>query len=111
LTFGNAEDLARCEDVDLVAVTVKVPHHGELIRPAVEAGKIVLSEWPLGVDLAEAEQLAGYRGSRRLSGDGEGAASLRGRVRTHLTVSGWSLRRPNKLGVPRFSGSCGGPTG
>jgi predicted dehydrogenase len=58
LTFGNVEDLARCDDVDLVAVTVKVPHHGELIRPAAEAGKIVLSEWPLGVDLAEAEQLA-----------------------------------------------------
>ncbi|MER5185287.1 Gfo/Idh/MocA family oxidoreductase [Streptomyces sp. NPDC002896] len=58
LTFGSAEELVRCDDVDLVVVTVKVPHHLELIRPALEAGKMVLSEWPLGADLAQAEELA-----------------------------------------------------
>ncbi|MFD8218399.1 Gfo/Idh/MocA family oxidoreductase [Streptomyces sp. NPDC059697] len=34
LAFGSAEELARSEEVDLVVVTVKVPHHLELIRPA-----------------------------------------------------------------------------
>ncbi|GAA1676176.1 Gfo/Idh/MocA family protein [Streptomyces yatensis] len=58
LTFGSAADLARSEEVDLVVVTVKVPHHRELIVPALEAGKPVLSEWPLGTDLAQAEELA-----------------------------------------------------
>ncbi|MFJ9843554.1 Gfo/Idh/MocA family oxidoreductase [Kitasatospora sp. NPDC101155] len=58
LTFGSAQELARNEEVDLVVVTVKVPHHLELIRPALEAGKTVFSEWPLGVDLAQAEELA-----------------------------------------------------
>lgn len=58
LTFGSAAELARSEEVDLVVVTVKVPHHRELIVPALEAGKPVLSEWPLGTDLAQAEELA-----------------------------------------------------
>ncbi|MGH8489218.1 MAG: hypothetical protein ACREXS_10255 [Gammaproteobacteria bacterium] len=38
--------------VDLVAVTVKVPHHHTLISAALDAGKMVLSKWPLGVNLA-----------------------------------------------------------
>ncbi|MFF2412119.1 Gfo/Idh/MocA family oxidoreductase [Streptomyces sp. NPDC058092] len=58
LAFGSAQELARSEEVDLVVVTVKVPHHLELIRPALEAGKMVFSEWPLGADLAQAEELA-----------------------------------------------------
>jgi predicted dehydrogenase len=58
LAFGSAQELARNEEVDLVVVTVKVPHHLELIRPALEAGKTVFSEWPLGADLAQAEELA-----------------------------------------------------
>ncbi|GAB2806711.1 Gfo/Idh/MocA family oxidoreductase [Streptomyces chlorus] len=58
LTFSSAEDLARCEEVDLVVVTVRVPQHLELVRPAIGAGKTVFSEWPLGADLAQAEELA-----------------------------------------------------
>jgi predicted dehydrogenase len=58
LTFSSAEELARSAEVDLVVVTVKVPQHLQLIRPALEAGKTVLCEWPLGVDLAQAEELA-----------------------------------------------------
>ncbi|GAB3837747.1 hypothetical protein GCM10027610_040400 [Dactylosporangium cerinum] len=58
LTFSSAAELARSTEVDLVVVTVKVPQHLELIRPALEAGKTVFSEWPLGADLAQAEELA-----------------------------------------------------
>lgn len=58
LTFAGAGELARSGEVDLVVVTVKVPHHRELILPALEAGKAVFSEWPLGADLAQAEELA-----------------------------------------------------
>ncbi|MBF6046998.1 gfo/Idh/MocA family oxidoreductase [Streptomyces sp. NRRL B-1677] len=58
LTFSSAEELARSEEVDLVVVTVRVPQHLELIRPALEAGKTVFSEWPLATDLAQAEELA-----------------------------------------------------
>ena len=45
-------------NVDLVVVTVKVPHHRELVTAALEAGKHVYCEWPLGNGLAEARELA-----------------------------------------------------
>jgi predicted dehydrogenase len=44
--------------VDVVAVTVKVPYHLELATAALEAGKAVYCEWPLGNGLNEAETLA-----------------------------------------------------
>ncbi|WP_077798635.1 Gfo/Idh/MocA family protein [Streptomyces sp. JHA26] len=57
-TFGTAAELAACDDVDLVVVAVKVPHHRELVTAALDAGKGVLCEWPLGNGLAEAEDMA-----------------------------------------------------
>lgn len=56
--FASAEALCACEGVDLVAVTVKVPHHLELVRTALEAGKHVYCEWPLGNGLEEARRIA-----------------------------------------------------
>jgi predicted dehydrogenase len=41
-----------------VAVTVKVPYHLELATAALDAGKAVCCEWPLGNGLKEAETLA-----------------------------------------------------
>src|SRR5204863_172303 len=58
LAFDNHHDLVNSADVDLVAVTVKVPHHLELATAALEAGKAVYCEWPLGNGLNEAEILA-----------------------------------------------------
>jgi predicted dehydrogenase len=59
LAFGSAEELAAREEVDLVAVTVRVARHREPVLAALGAGKAVYCEWPLGRDLAEAEELAG----------------------------------------------------
>ncbi|MCK9506256.1 MAG: Gfo/Idh/MocA family oxidoreductase, partial [Porticoccaceae bacterium] len=56
--FDNHHDLVNCSDVDLVVITVKVPHHLELVMAALDAGKHVYCEWPLGNGLAEAEQMA-----------------------------------------------------
>ncbi|MDP0499908.1 MAG: Gfo/Idh/MocA family oxidoreductase [Verrucomicrobiota bacterium JB022] len=56
--FVNAQELVTSPEVDLVVVTVKVPHHLELVTAALEAGKHVYCEWPLGNGLAEARQLA-----------------------------------------------------
>lgn len=58
LAFSDVADLAGHDDIDLVVVSVRVPRHRELIVPALEAGKMVLSEWPLAVGLAEATELA-----------------------------------------------------
>ncbi|MFD4506392.1 Gfo/Idh/MocA family protein [Streptomyces sp. NPDC058457] len=62
--FGSAAELAACDEVDLVVVAVKVPHHRELTRTALDSGKSVLCEWPLGNGLAEAEDMAGQARSR-----------------------------------------------
>ncbi|RVQ67100.1 Gfo/Idh/MocA family oxidoreductase [Croceicoccus ponticola] len=58
--FTSAQDLAACPQVDLVAVTVKVPHHLALVEAAIAAGKHVYCEWPLGNGLAEAEAMAAH---------------------------------------------------
>lgn len=56
--LDNHVDLINAPGVDLVAVTVKVPHHKELVTAALNAGKHVYCEWPLGNGLAEAEEMA-----------------------------------------------------
>jgi predicted dehydrogenase len=58
LAFDNHRDLISAPGVDLVAVTVKVPYHRELVLAAIEAGKSVYCEWPLGNGLAEAVEMA-----------------------------------------------------
>src|SRR6266700_2733402 len=56
--FDNHQDLVSNPAVDVVAVTVKVPYHLELATAALEAGKAVYCEWPLGNGSNEAEKLA-----------------------------------------------------
>src|SRR5881409_4348203 len=58
VAFDNHQDLVNRADVDVVAITVKVPHHFELATAALNAGKAVYCEWPLGNGLKEAETLA-----------------------------------------------------
>src|SRR5881392_1972848 len=58
LAFDNHQDLVNSPVVDVVAVTVKVPHHLELATAALLAGKALYCEWPLGNGLKEAEALA-----------------------------------------------------
>src|SRR5712692_3248864 len=56
--FDDHRELVKSPAVDVVAVTVKVPHHLELATAALAAGKAVYCEWPLGNGLKEAETLA-----------------------------------------------------
>src|SRR5207249_11684162 len=58
VAFDNHQDLVNRADVDVVAVTMRVPHHLELATAALNAGKAVYCEWPLGNGLNEAETLA-----------------------------------------------------
>src|SRR5881398_3928696 len=58
VAFDNHQDLVNSTVVDVVAVTVKVPYHLELATAALEAGKALYCEWPLGNGLAEAQTLA-----------------------------------------------------
>jgi predicted dehydrogenase len=56
--FASASALIASPDVDIVVVTVKVPHHFAIVREAIAAGKHVYCEWPLGNGLDEARELA-----------------------------------------------------
>ena len=58
LAFANHQELVNSDAVDVVAVTVRVPYHLELATAALDAGKAVYCEWPLGNGLNEAETLA-----------------------------------------------------
>ncbi|MCF1592542.1 Gfo/Idh/MocA family protein [Streptomyces muensis] len=56
--FDHSDALIEHPDVDLVVVSVRTQSHAEIIRAAFAAKKHVLSEWPIGVSLAESAELA-----------------------------------------------------
>ena len=57
LAFCDAEKLAQHPDVDLVTVGVKVPDHYAPVMAAIDAGKHVYCEWPLGRNTDEAVRM------------------------------------------------------
>ncbi len=67
LTFHDFGEMIAHPDIDLVAVVVRVPGHRDLVMGALEAGKAVFCEWPLGASLAEAEEMCNLAGARSLS--------------------------------------------
>ncbi|KAL9109635.1 MAG: hypothetical protein Q9227_005672 [Pyrenula ochraceoflavens] len=66
--YGDAEELARDEEVDLVVVCTRVDVHADSVRAALRGGNRVYVEWPLGSDLEEVRGLGLVRGE----GEGEG---------------------------------------
>jgi predicted dehydrogenase len=58
--FSDHKELVTQSNIDLVAVTVKVPQHRELVSAALAAGKAVYCEWPLGRDLDDARAMASF---------------------------------------------------
>jgi predicted dehydrogenase len=59
LAYSDAEKLAQDPNVDLVTVSVKVPDHYVPVMAAIEAGKHVYCEWPLGRNTDEAVRMLG----------------------------------------------------
>jgi len=57
LAFTDFREMAASKEIDAVAVVVRVPLHYEPTKAAIEAGKHVYTEWPLGRTTAEAEEL------------------------------------------------------
>lgn len=58
MAFHNHEDMLASSEIDAVAVVVRVPSHFQLTKDALNAGKHVFTEWPLGATLAEGQELA-----------------------------------------------------
>ena len=57
LAFDDYRKMAASPEIDAVAVVVRVPSHYEPTKAALDAGKHVYCEWPLGQTTAEAEEL------------------------------------------------------
>ena len=57
LAFHDYRAMVASTEIDAVAVVVRVPSHYETTKAAIEAGKPVYTEWPLGRNTAEAEEL------------------------------------------------------
>ena len=58
LAFHDFRAMAESAEIDAIAVVVRVPSHYEPTKAAIEAGKHVLTEWPLGRNTDEAVELA-----------------------------------------------------
>jgi predicted dehydrogenase len=58
LAFTDFREMIALKEIDAVAVVVRVPLHYEPTKAAIEAGKHVYTEWPLGRTTTEAEELA-----------------------------------------------------
>ena len=58
LAFDDYRDLLAHPEIDAVAVVLRVPSHYEPTMAALQAGKHVYTEWPLGQTTAQAQEMA-----------------------------------------------------
>ncbi|HEX2246417.1 MAG TPA: Gfo/Idh/MocA family oxidoreductase [Arthrobacter sp.] len=65
-SYGSYEELAAAPDVDIVYVATPHNHHHSVARLALEAGKHVLIEKPLGINARQAEDIAALAAERGL---------------------------------------------
>lgn len=104
--YGDAAALIHDPDIDLVTIATTLPTHRELIGLALAAGKHVYSEYPLGVGMAEsqelavAQQLAGVHAAIGLQARGNPAVLRAGRL-----IAAGAVGRP--LAVRVYSPTIG----
>jgi predicted dehydrogenase len=61
--FSDPLAMIRDDRLDLITISVKAPAHRELVLAALNAGKAVYCEAPLGRTVAESEEMASAVGS------------------------------------------------
>src|SRR5438067_5772081 len=66
LAFDDWRKMVASPEIDAVAVVVRVPSHYPSTKAALEAGKHIYCEWPLGRTTAEAVELAALARANRL---------------------------------------------
>jgi len=91
--FSDPFVMIQDDQIDVVTIAVKVPAHRELVLAALEAGKAVFCEAPLGRTVAEAEEMA------RAAGSLHTAIGLQGRLnpavrRAAQLISSGNIGRP-----------------
>lgn len=88
LWFADPHEMIRDERIDVVTVAVKVPAHRDLVMAALEAGKAVYSEAPLGASLVETEAMATAAKSRHTAIGLQGRHNPSVRRAAELVASG-----------------------
>jgi predicted dehydrogenase len=109
--FADARELAASDEVDVVVVSVRVPYHHELVSIAIDAGKHVFCEWPLGASTDEATDLiekAEKAGVRHVIGLQGRRSPIHNYVR-HLIADGY-LGTLHSATVEMVTSGRGGPT-
>lgn len=110
--YADPRELIADPQVEAVTVAVKVPQHFALVRAALEAGKHVYSEWPLGVNTDEAvalRDLAAERGLQTAVGLQNARSAQVARARELLAegrigrVMSATLRSASGFGGPTIS--------
>ena len=66
LAFSDHQKMLKEADLDVVAVVVRVPKHYEMTKDVIRADKHVYTEWPLGANLVEAQEMALLARERKL---------------------------------------------
>jgi predicted dehydrogenase len=56
--YADVREMAASPDIDVVSVVVRAPNHHQVVMAALEAGKHVYCEWPLGANTAQAIEMA-----------------------------------------------------
>ncbi|MDH3674139.1 MAG: Gfo/Idh/MocA family oxidoreductase [Anaerolineae bacterium] len=56
--YHDINELVAQPDIDIISTVVRIPNHYEVVMAALNAGKHVYCEWPLGGSLAETEGMA-----------------------------------------------------
>ena len=106
--FHDVKDMVAQSDIDLIAVVVRVPAHLGVVMSALEAEKHVFCEWPLGANLAEAQEMAALARAKRVTT----AVGLQGRQDPTLAhikelhEEGW-LGDVLSVNMTMFSGGAG----
>jgi len=91
--FSDPFAMMRDERIDLVTIAVKVPAHRKLVLAALNAGKAVYCEAPLGRTVAETEEMASAAGSSHT------AIGLQGRLNPAVRRAA-QLLSSGKIGRP-----------
>ena len=56
--YYDINELVAQPDIDIISAVVRIPNHYEVVMAALNAGKHVYCEWPLGASLAETVEMA-----------------------------------------------------
>jgi len=91
--FSDPLAMINHDQIDVITISVKVPAHRELVLAALNAGKAVYCEAPLGRTVAEAEEMANAVGSLHT------AIGLQGRLNPAVRRAA-QLLSSGKIGRP-----------